>query len=362
MHTSSPKPDRPRTRGWLLAVGLVVALGMISAVEVVRVQDNALASHSSELACLTRIIGELGNDSITMRDRPEAERILATLHREDLVRSAVFFDSSGAPFATYDRDGHLPARVPVRASLARSDLAGDYLTHVRGLEAGGLWIARDVSDIWTTRTNTTGILALAALAILALTTAWSRIRYKRSHLAMRAEEEQPDEQPAPTGESEPQVALSSEPLPQTAPGEESDEAPRGTVLIVEDDALNLRVTVALLERLGFQCEVAEHGEQALAILAKQQISAILMDCQMPVLDGWETTLRIRQNEAGGDRHVPIIAMTAGGNQADRDRCSNVGMDDFVPKPVKPQDLEETLRRWMCTAQEAPAPLSAGASS
>ena len=119
---------------------------------------------------------------------------------------------------------------------------------------------------------------------------------------------------------------------------------------------------ALLERLGFQCEVAEHGEQALAILAKQQISAILMDCQMPVLDGWETTLRIRQNEAGGDRHVPIIAMTAGGNQADRDRCSNVGMDDFVPKPVKPQDLEETLRRWMCTAQEAPAPLSAGASS
>jgi CheY-like chemotaxis protein len=151
-------------------------------------------------------------------------------------------------------------------------------------------------------------------------------------------------------------------MSEAALAAEPDAAPSGTVLIVEDDALNQRVTVALLERLGFHCEVADQGEEALAILAQQPIAAILMDCRMPVLDGWETTLRIRRNEAGGDNHVPIIAMTAGGNQADRDRCSNVGMDDFVPKPVKPQDLEETLRRWMRRPQEAPAALSAGASS
>jgi CheY-like chemotaxis protein len=343
-------------------VGLIAALGTIGTVEVVREQDNALAAHSSELACLARIIGELGNDSITMRDRPEAERILSTLHREERVRSAVFFDSSGAPFATYDRDGHLPARVPVRASLARSDLAGDYLTHVHGLEAGGLWIARDVSDVWATRTHTSRILAMATLAILALTAAWSRIRSKHSQRDTRAEQEQQGEHGLGAQEPEPQFALSPEPMSEAALAAEPDAAPPGTVLIVEDDALNQRVTVALLERLGFHCEVADQGEEALAILAQQPIAAILMDCRMPVLDGWETTLRIRRNEAGGDNHVPIIAMTAGGNQADRDRCSNVGMDDFVPKPVKPQDLEETLRRWMRRPQEAPAALSAGASS
>ena len=362
MHTSSLNSDRPRTRGWLLAVGLIVALGTIGTVEVVRVQDNALEGHTSELACLARIIGELGNDSITMRDRPEAERILATLYREELVRSAVFFDSGGAPFATFDRDGHLPARVPVRASLARSDLTGDYLTHVHGLEAGGLWIARDVSDVWATRTNTSGVLAFAALAILALSAAWSRIRDKRSKQIIKAEDEQQDEHFYHTGESEPQFALTPVALPETAPGGEPDAAPQGTVLIVEDDALNQRVTVALLERLGFHCKVAEHGEEALAIIAKQRIAAILMDCRMPVLDGWETTLRIRQGEAGSTRHVPIIAMTAGGNQADRDRCNHVGMDDFVPKPVKPQDLEEALRRWMDGSQEAQVIRPAGASS
>jgi len=339
-----------------------VALATIGTVEVVRVRDNAMEAHSAELACLARIIGELGNDSITMRDRPEAERILATLYREKLVRSAVFFDSGGAPFATYDRDGHLPARVPVRASLARSDLTGDYLTHVRGLEAGGLWIARDVSDVWATRTNTSWVLALAALAILALSTAWSRIRDKRSLRKIQAEDELQDEDFPHTGESEPSFALFPEPLPETALGGEQDVAPQGTVLIVEDDALNQRVTVALLERLGFHCEVAEHGEEALAIIAKKRIAAILMDCRMPVLDGWETTLRIRQSEAGGTHHVPIIAMTAGGNQADRDRCSHVGMDDFVPKPVKPQDLEDALRRWMGGTQEAQAIRPAGASS
>ena len=362
MHTSSLNSDRPRSRGWLLAVGLIVALATIGTVEVVRVRDNAMEAHSAELACLARIIGELGNDSITMRDRPEAERILATLYREKLVRSAVFFDSGGAPFATYDRDGHLPARVPVRASLARSDLTGDYLTHVRGLEAGGLWIARDVSDVWATRTNTSWVLALAALAILALSTAWSRIRDKRSLRKIQAEDELQDEDFPHTGESEPSFALFPEPLPETALGGEQDVAPQGTVLIVEDDALNQRVTVALLERLGFHCEVAEHGEEALAIIAKKRIAAILMDCRMPVLDGWETTLRIRQSEAGGTHHVPIIAMTAGGNQADRDRCSHVGMDDFVPKPVKPQDLEDALRRWMGGTQEAQAIRPAGASS
>jgi len=343
-------------------VGLIVALGTIGTVEVVRVQDNALTAHSSELACLARIIGEIGSDSIIMRDRPEAERILSTLHREERVRSAVFFDSSGAPFATFDRDGHLPARVPVRASLARSGLAGDFLTHAHGLEGGGLWIARDVSDVWAARASTSEVLALAALAILALAAAWSHIRNKRSQQATPAEGKLQDESALDTQGVEHPFALSPEPLSKAALTEDPDAAPQGTVLIVEDDALNQRVTVALLERLGFHCEVADHGEQALAVLAKQQIAAILMDCRMPVLDGWETTLRIRRDEAGGDNHVPIIAMTAGGNQADRDRCSEVGMDDFVPKPVKPQDLEDTLRRWMCAAQEAPTTLSAGATS
>lgn len=339
-------------------MGLIVALGTIGTVEVVRVQDNALAAHSSELACLARIIGELGNDSITMRDRSEAERILTTLHREESIRSAVFFDSNGAPFATYDRDGHLPARVPVRASLARSDLAGDFLTHVHGLETGGLWIARDVSDVWATRTNTSKVLVLAVLAILGLTAAWSRIRSKRSQRDTGDKQEQQIEHALEVQEPEPQHTLSLEPLSGIPLAGETDDAPPGTVLIVEDDVLSQRVTVALLERLGFHCEVADQGEEALAILAKQPIAAILMDCRMPVLDGWETTLRIRRNEAGGDYHVPIIAMTAGGNQADRDRCSDVGMDDFVPKPVKPQELEETLRRWMCATQEALATLSA----
>ena len=362
MHTSSPKPDRPRTRGWLLALGLLVALGVTGAMEVLRVQDNALTAHSSELACLARIIGELGNDSITMRDRPQAERILSTLRREERVRSAVFFDSSGAPFATYDRDGHSPARVPVRASLARSDLVGNYLTHAHGLEAGGLWIARDVSEAWGTRRDAARVLVLAALAIFALFALWSRIRNRRLRRNARRKRVRQNEHCAPMQEPAVEPTLSTVHPPQITQAAGPVPAPTGTVLIVEDDALNQRVTVALLERIGFSCEVADNGEEALDILAERSIDAILMDCRMPVMDGWETTRRIRQDEAEGDRHIPILAMTAGGNQADRDRCFKVGMDDFVPKPVKPKELEEALRRWITRAQEAQAVLPACASS
>jgi PAS domain S-box-containing protein len=119
---------------------------------------------------------------------------------------------------------------------------------------------------------------------------------------------------------------------------------RGRVLVAEDNPVNQRVAKLQVQRLGFDVDVVENGEAALIALERQAYSMVLMDCQMPRMDGYEATRELRRRQNGG-RHVPVVAMTANAFAADREACLQAGMDDYLSKPVELRALEEVLRRW-----------------
>jgi signal transduction histidine kinase/ActR/RegA family two-component response regulator len=119
------------------------------------------------------------------------------------------------------------------------------------------------------------------------------------------------------------------------------------VLLVEDNPVNQKLALILLQRHGYRVTVAGDGRRALDLLEDQRFSAILMDMQMPVMDGVTTTREIRSREiAGGSPRTPIIAMTANAMQGDRELCLAAGMDDYLAKPVKAEQLYQVLARWV----------------
>ncbi|SPP63782.1 PAS domain S-box protein [Nitrospira lenta] len=117
------------------------------------------------------------------------------------------------------------------------------------------------------------------------------------------------------------------------------------LLVVDDNLVNQKVAVKMLEKLGYRVDVASNGNEALAALTRHHYNLVFMDCQMPELDGFETTNMIRTHEQPGTR-LPIIAMTANAMEGDREHCLASGMDDFVSKPVKSQDLKTVLTHWL----------------
>ncbi|MFT5732764.1 MAG: two-component system sensor histidine kinase/response regulator [Planctomycetota bacterium] len=120
---------------------------------------------------------------------------------------------------------------------------------------------------------------------------------------------------------------------------------RTRVLVVEDNAVNQRLAKAMLDRAGFQCDIANHGEEALAMLSQLPFDLVLMDCQMPVMDGFAATRAIREREARNGTHVPIIAMTANAMEGDAERCYDAGMDAYLSKPISASRFYEALDAW-----------------
>jgi len=124
---------------------------------------------------------------------------------------------------------------------------------------------------------------------------------------------------------------------------------RARVLVADDNATNQKVAVRMLQRLGYRGDVASTGAEAVAMLDSAHYDAVLMDCQMPEMDGYEAARQIRHNERGG-RRVPIIAMTADAQPGERERCLAAGMDDYISKPVKLHVVAAVLERWLATKE------------
>ena len=120
---------------------------------------------------------------------------------------------------------------------------------------------------------------------------------------------------------------------------------RGRVLLAEDYPANQRIARWMLERLGLEVSLAVDGKEVLAALEASRYDLVLMDCQMPEMDGYDATTTIRAS-TGGYHSIPIVAMTAAALATDRDRCFSVGMNDYISKPVQQDELARVLARWL----------------
>ena len=117
------------------------------------------------------------------------------------------------------------------------------------------------------------------------------------------------------------------------------------MLVVEDNAINQKLALNQLRKLGYAADAIDNGPAALDMIAQGSYAAVLMDCQMPRMDGYATTAEIRRRESGR-RHTIVIAMTAFAQAGARERCFAAGMDDYIAKPVRLEALEAALARWV----------------
>jgi CheY-like chemotaxis protein len=149
----------------------------------------------------------------------------------------------------------------------------------------------------------------------------------------------------------------ADPSTRVAPSAPAPQAPpikprrfQGHVLVAEDNTVNQKVARRFLEMLGLTVDIVANGQHALAACDLKDYDIVFMDCQMPVLDGYEATARMRAAQAGGTR-VPIIAMTAHALPGDREKALGAGMDDHITKPINQAVLAQIVERWL----PSPAP-------
>lgn len=129
-------------------------------------------------------------------------------------------------------------------------------------------------------------------------------------------------------------------------GHLDDQGNANKILIAEDNPVNQKVTSDTLKKLGYDVVVANNGREAFEEFKTTHFDLILMDCQMPIMDGYEATEAIREYEASSGKHTPIIAATAHAMRGDREKCIEAGMDDYLPKPIRMMVLKEKIEEWL----------------
>src|SRR5262249_53412227 len=121
---------------------------------------------------------------------------------------------------------------------------------------------------------------------------------------------------------------------------------RARVLVAEDNPVNQTIFLKQLEKLGLRADAVANGHEVLAALKDFPYELILMDCQMPGMDGYEATTRIREAADAPYRTIPIVAVTANAIKGDREKCLALGMNDYIAKPVHPDELGRVLAKWL----------------
>jgi two-component system sensor histidine kinase/response regulator len=151
--------------------------------------------------------------------------------------------------------------------------------------------------------------------------------------------------------SAPEADTSPLPVVPRFARERSKPSPALSILLVEDNLVNQRVATRLLEKRGHCVAIAENGQEALRMLEKESYDLVLMDVQMPVMDGLEATAKLRESEKSGDKHLPVVALTARAMKGDVELCLSAGMDDYLVKPIRVPDLEEILAKYARTLRQ-----------
>jgi two-component system, sensor histidine kinase and response regulator len=151
------------------------------------------------------------------------------------------------------------------------------------------------------------------------------------------------------------VKVGKRPVPSQPARPSSPAVPHatGVVLVAEDNVVNQKIALRMLVKRGYRVDVVPDGRQALAAVRGGGYAAVLMDCHMPEMDGYEATREIRRHEGDG-RRTPVIAMTTGALEADRDRCIEAGMDDYLSKPLEPVHVHAVLEYWIGVPEPEPA--------
>lgn len=116
------------------------------------------------------------------------------------------------------------------------------------------------------------------------------------------------------------------------------------ILVAEDNPVNQKVIIGMLKRLGFSADIANNGAEVIKALGQDGYELIFMDCQMPILDGYEATKVIRASES---EHIPIVALTANAMPGDEEKCLAAGMDDYIAKPLSIITIQKTLDKYLC---------------
>ena len=142
----------------------------------------------------------------------------------------------------------------------------------------------------------------------------------------------------------------TEAMPRPAVAQKPASRVRARLLIVDDSRVNRDVLMLPLRRAGCRCDVASNGEEAIAAIERENYDLVFMDCQMPVMDGYQATARIRAL-GGAKGLVPIVAVTAGVLQGNRQRCLDAGMNDFVGKPFRSAEILSVLNRFVAGGEE-----------
>jgi PAS domain S-box-containing protein len=261
------------------------------------VDDNA-----TNRLILTEQLGGWGISTVAVESGEEALRVL-----RDAVAVGEPFDLAVLDFCMPKMDGlELGRRISTDAALA----------------ATGLVLLTSAADVTSEQVRAAGITESLD----------KPVRLSQLHAALQ--NVQGPVTPSPDASATREVGAS---------------VTRGHILVVEDNPTNQLVAVGILNSLGFTAEVAANGLEALQALDRRRFAAVLMDCQMPVMDGYTATSQVRQDEPDG-QHTPIIAMTAGAVQGDRELCLEAGMDDYISKPVSPRAIDLVLTRWLDVSQ------------
>ncbi|NOJ03148.1 response regulator [Vibrio splendidus] len=172
----------------------------------------------------------------------------------------------------------------------------------------------------------------------------------RGEVAFKDNEPVPLTKPTGSVEATPTASVTTTQTDKQAPIKEEPKPVAasfsGKVLVVEDSRVNQQVAKMMLKKLGFEVDIADNGEIGVEKFQANEYEMIFMDCQMPVLDGFEATKQIRALEEGSSQHIPIVALTANVVQRDKHLCFDVGMDEFLPKPVNQGKLREIVESFL----------------